>query len=71
MHKYKTDNLEMRIKIFRDIGGAKRMFFFGMTDKDEPLENPQICFYLPANLTKQNFTDTKFVKHLLNFFIKD
>ena len=71
MHKYKTDNLEMRIRIQLDCGRSKRVFLIGLTNEDEPLENPQFAFHLPASITKQNFTDAKFVKHLLNFFIKD
>lgn len=68
MRKVKTDNLEIRIRIEND---GMRCFQVAMTDKDEPLDEPQHLFRLPLALTKQNFNEAKFVKHVLNFFIKD
>jgi len=68
MRKLKTDNLEVVIRIEND---GMRCFQVAMTDKDEPLEEPQHIFRLPLALTKQNFNEAKFLKHLLNFFIKE
>lgn len=68
MKKYKTDNLTVVIKIEDD---GMRCFQIAMTDRDEPLDEPQHIFRLPLNLTKQNFNDANFIKHILNFFIKD
>lgn len=69
MKKYKTDNLEIVISV--SLLDGKRLFRIGMTDDNDPLDEPQIAFDLPANITKQNFNDANFVKHLLNFFIKE
>lgn len=71
MKKYKTDNLEIKINVHLDPGGQKRFFLMGMTNNDDPLEEPQIVFYLPADITKQSFNDANFVKHILNYFIKE
>ena len=71
MKKYKTDNLEIKIGLHLDPGCHKRIFLVGMANDDDPIENPQIAFYLQANITKQSFNDANFVKHILNFFIKE
>ena len=72
MKKYKTDDLEIYVVIHNDCGnGTKKYFEIGMTNIGEPLEEPQISFYVPTDLCKAQFNDANFVKHILNYFIKE
>ena len=71
MKKYKTQNLEAYISISR----VDDTLLVECEMNDDPV-NSFNCSHkhhiqVPANLCKSQFNDAHFIKHLLNFFIKE
>ena len=62
MNIFKTNDIECKVKI--KILGKEACF---QIDTGERMELVQ----LPQNIIKKQFTDGAFVKHILNFFIKE
>lgn len=62
MNRYKTEKTDCKVSI-KIIG---KFAYFEITT-DERLEVVQI----PSNIVKKQFSDGAFIKHILNFFIKE
>ena len=71
MKKYKTKDLEVFISV-RCIDDAAT-FHIEMTGEPINSCNPghQHHIQIPQGICKSQFNDANFIKHILNFFIKD
>ena len=62
MNRYKTNDIQCKVEI--KILGKMAYFKIETGDRIELVN-------LPEEIVKKQFTDGAFVKHIMNFFIKD
>lgn len=71
MKKYKTENLEAYIAISK----VDDTLLVEVEMNDDPVNSfntgHKHHIKLPASVCKNNFNDSNFLKHIMNFFIKD
>ena len=66
MRSIKTSNVQIKINITDfENGDCLITVDFGQNEKERP------GVMLPREITKTKFTDAAFIRHIMNFFIKD
>ncbi len=71
MKKYKTKDLE----VFISIGCVDDTMLFHVEMNDDPVNSfntgHKHHIQIPQGICKSQFNDANFIKHILNFFIKE
>ena len=71
MKRYKTDKVNITIQLEKNDCDQKIWIIFNETDGKVSRRIDNEKFFIPLAVCKQNFNDSSFAKHVLNFFIKD